>query len=78
MVLRSSLLLLAALGFGLVSAAPTELMGRDAEAESLTEGAPLHRLLARQAVSTTTCNLASAKMPVGKPPDPFRNLQSPS
>lgn len=64
MLLRSSLLLLAALAVSLVSAAPADL----------AEGAPLRRLLARQAVSTATCNLAAAQMPVGKPPDPFRKF----
>ena len=67
MYLRSPLLFLAALGFTLVSAAPADL----------ADGAPLHRLLARQAVSTVTCNLAAAQMPVGKSSDPFCNLQPP-
>jgi len=77
MRLRSSLFLLAALGFTLVSAAPAELVRRDAEAESVAEGVPLRRLLARQALASATCNLAAAQMPVGKFSDPFCNMQPP-
>jgi hypothetical protein len=78
MRLRSSLLLLAALGFTLVSAAPAELVRRDAEAESVAEGVPLRRLLARQALSSATCNLAAAQMSVGKSSNSFRNFATTS
>jgi hypothetical protein len=76
MRLRSSLLFLAALGFTLVNAAPAELVRRDAEAESVAEGVPLRRLLARQVLSSATCNLGEAQMSVGKSSNSFCNLQS--
>lgn len=77
MLFRSSLLLVATWGFHLASAVPAERVRRDADFGGLKERAPLHRLPARQALPSTTCNLAAVQMPVGKLPDPFRNLQSP-